>query len=379
MLYLVTGTPGQGKTLNTIKFVNEDARFKDRVVYQHGIKSLDDSFGWNSMDEEQARKWYDLPTGSVLIFDEAYTIFPTRHGAKQPPKHVQELATHRHSGFDIILICQKVNGQVDPFIRGLVNEHHHYDRIMGSSAVNRFMWSHCCETVNSASTRKDANTKLCTLDKKYFGKYHSADQHTHKANYPKGRIAMFVGAIVVCGFMAYYAYHQLSSRGDQADREAKQIVDQLGGSQEATSKAADNMSYVEAYTPEIKGMPWTAPAYKEIIVPVTYPKPNCLRWSIHGNHDPKQSGCRCYSQQGTLMDVSANICESIVQGGFFDVTKEDGNKNLYNNSGGSSAPRYYPGAKSQKSNRAVFLNDSTGYKARSSSPSSLQDQFKNRT
>lgn len=377
-IYLVTGTPGQGKTLNTIKFVNEDDRFKGREVYQHGIKSLDDSFGWNFMDSDQAKKWYDLPSGSVLIFDEAYTIFPTRHGSKQPPKHVQELATHRHSGFDIILICQKVNGQVDPFIRGLVNEHHHYDRVMGSSAVNRFMWSHCCESVNSASTRKDANTKLCTLDKKYFGKYHSADQHTHKTNYPMGRIIMFLGAICVCGLMMYYAYHQLTERGRESEVQTAQIEQQLTGGSRVGQKGSDidSMSYIEAYTPEIQGMPWTAPVFKEVMQPVTYPKPNCLKWSVYGNSNPDQSGCRCYSQQGTLMNVSPNICESIVAGGFFDVTKKErrARTGAYQSSGKDKGAKSYRANKRGVDN-AHFLNDTTKYNQRSNSGSPLRDSF----
>ncbi len=330
MLYQVTGTPGQGKTLNTIKFIAEDERFKDRPVYYFGIKDLDESFGWIELTEQEAFKWYELPSGSVIIFDEAYNIFPVRHASKKPPEHVERLATHRHQGMDIILINQKVTGQVDPFIKGLINEHHHYDRIFGTSAVNRFMWPRCCDNVNSPTERKSANTVLCKLDKKYFGKYHSADQHTHKTQLPIGRLILFFAALIVCIGMTYYAYQRISPDNEPAPGSIdKKFDDPTDNPMESTQDPAD-MTYAEAYTPELEGMPWTAPVYREVMQPVTYPKPNCVQWSEYDRPEStdKMKGCHCFSQQGTRMDVSASICKAVVKGGFFDVTKPDPGSSL---------------------------------------------------
>lgn len=376
MLYQVTGTPGQGKTLNTIKFVNEEERFKDRPVYYFGIKDLDDSFGWTEITEKEAFEWYDLPSGSVIIFDEAYNVFPVRHASKQPPKHVKELAVHRHKGMDIILINQKVSGQVDPFIKGLINEHHHYDRIFGTSAVNRFMWPRCCDNVNSPTERKNANTVLCKLDNKYFGKYHSADQHTHKSQLPKGRIALFLGALVLCFGMAYYAYVQISPAPPtepNQERFNKGLSDPAGLPM-GSAKDPTEMTYTEAYTPEISGMPWTAPAYREVMQPVTYPRPNCVRWSDHDRPEStgKMKGCHCFSQQGTRMSVSASICNAVVKGGFFDVTKPDpqneippgyaqvANPNNQRPTAGQRAAQQYR----QRRPQAFFMDDTNAFRKR---------------
>ncbi|MBB6523895.1 zonular occludens toxin domain-containing protein [Pseudoteredinibacter isoporae] len=372
MLYQVTGTPGQGKTLNTIKFVNESKQFKDRPIYYFGIKDLDESFGWVELTEEEAFKWPELPSGSVIIFDEAYNIFPVRHASKKPPEHVKKLATHRHQGMDIILINQKISGQVDPFIKGLINEHHHYDRIFGSSAVNRFVWARCCDNPNSPSERKSANTVLCKLDKTYFGKYHSADQHTHTTQYPKGRIALLLGAIVLCISMVYYAYAQLSPQPPTAPNQ-QQFND--GFSDPASSptdvKDPSKLTYAESYTPEIDGMPWTAPVYKDVMQPVTYPKPNCVKWSEHERPEStdKMKGCHCFSQQGTRMNVNETLCKAIVAGGFFDVTRPDPDQESQEGymrvSRGESEPSQGQLAAQEYRRRhpqTFFLNDRTRYR-----------------
>lgn len=376
MLYQITGTPGQGKTLNTIKFVAEEERFKDRPVYYFGIKDLDESFGWTELTEEEAFKWHDLPSGSVIIFDEAYNVFPVRHASKQPPKHVKELAVHRHKGMDILLINQKVSGQVDPFIKGLINEHHHYDRIFGSSAVNRFMWPRCCDNVNSPTERKNANVVICKLDKKYFGKYHSADQHTHKLQLPKGRIAMFFGALALCLGMVYYAYVQISPAPPTEPNQEqfnKGLADPANAPLNSV-KDPTEMTYIQAYTPEVEGMPWTAPVYREVMQPVTYPRPNCVNWSDHDRPEStsKMKGCHCFSQQGTRMNVSAAICKAVVKGGFFDPTRPDARDEIPNGFAHVSETQTRPLTQGQRAAQeyrrrrpqAFIMHDTEGFRKR---------------
>src|SRR5690606_16994810 len=206
-----------------IKFVNEAPQFQElsdgskRQVYYHGIRDLDESFGWIELSDEQVQTWFELPPKSVIVLDEAYTLFPVRHGAKQVPAHVQRLATHRHQGFDIVMICQKVNGQLDPFVRGLVGQHRHYQRIFGSKIVTCFVWDSCQDNPNSAAARNNANSTPAPLDKRYFGAYHSADEHTHKASLPWGKIILVlvaVGALVVLLFWIFSRFEDRAGGGD---------------------------------------------------------------------------------------------------------------------------------------------------------------------
>lgn len=313
MLYLVTGTPGSGKTLNTIKFVRESKQFQGREVYYFGIRELDPKFGWTALDEEAAKKWHDLPSNAVILFDEAYNIFPTKHGAQGTPEHVKQLAVHRHKGFDIFLICQKVVGQLDTFTRGLVNRHQHYARIMGSLNINRFTWDVCQQNVDSASTRKDANVDQFRMDKAYFGVYHSADEHTHTLSVPWKKIA-FLGVLVVLlvlcvrSFMGYF------------DRDPVEPAPHTGsGSVSAAppsqQPAVEQLTFAELVTPEVKGIPWSAPIYREQYAKANdWPRPAACYRST-------RTGCRCFTQQASPMDVPPEMCEQIVKGGWFDHTK----------------------------------------------------------
>jgi zona occludens toxin len=317
MLYLVTGTPGSGKTLNTIKFVKESKQFENREVYYFGIRDLSPDLGWTELSEEESYKWHDLPSNSIIIFDEAYNVFPTKHGAQGTPDHVKKLAVHRHKGFDIFLICQKVSGQLDAFVRGLINRHQHYARIMGSLNINRFTWDVCQQNPDAASARKDANVDQFRMDKKYFGVYHSADEHTHTLSVPWKRIVflfVLLGLLVltVRSFVGYF------DRDDpvptSSNSQLKELNNFSGFTEQAPAKK--ELTFAELVTPEIEGIPWSAPIYREEFLKVQdWPKPAaCLR--------NESKGCKCFTQQGTPLGLPDEMCNQIVENGFFDHTKK---------------------------------------------------------
>ena len=64
-----------------------------------------------------------------------------------------------------------------------------------------------------------------------------------------------------------------------------------------------------SYAPRIEGLPYTAPRYDEVTKPVTAPFPAaCMSMG---------PVCRCYSQQGTLIQADKSLCLQIVKNGFF--------------------------------------------------------------
>lgn len=313
MLFLVTGTPGSGKTLNTIKYVAEAKQFQDRNVYYFGIRDLSPDLGWTELSEEEALKWYELPSNAVIIFDEAYNVFPTKHGSQGTPEHVKRLATHRHQGHDVFLICQKVVGQLDTFMRGLVNRHQHYARIMGSLNINRFTWDICQQNPDSASTRKDANVDQFRMDKKYFGSYHSADTHTHTLSVPWKKIA---GIFVAIGVLIFLIFQVKSFfvKDPEPIRSGSSSLSAQGQFNNFSAKA-EQLSFADLVTPELDGIPWSAPIYRESFGDVKdWPRPAAC-------YQSKRTGCKCFTQQASPIDVPAEMCESIVAGGWFDHTK----------------------------------------------------------
>lgn len=334
MLYLVTGTPGSGKTLNTIKFIAEAKEFKGRDIFYFGIRDLSPELGWTELTEEEAFKWYELPSNAVIIFDEAYNIFPTKHGSQGTPEHVKRLATHRHQGHDVFLICQKVVGQLDTFVRGLVNRHQHYARIMGSLNINRFTWDVCQQNPDSASTRKDANIDKFRMDKKYFGVYHSADSHTHTLSVPWGRVSLLVVCVIVLALLV----NQI--KGRFSPDESVPVPEQSGaqapyaGVLSSMSVGQDQVPLADLLIPEIENMPWTAPIYRDKYTDVQdWPRPAAC-------YKSKKTGCLCFTQQASPLDVPVEMCEGIVAGGYFDHTKpvDRGVTQWRGEAGGSGLP-----------------------------------------
>ena len=334
MLILITGTPGASKTLNAIKFVNEDPLFAvtddngkptsaRRPVYYFNIKEL--KLPWTKLSIDEALKWYELPKGSVIIFDEAYDVFPQRLRG-EPPAQVKKLATHRHYGHDIIIITQKVTGQIDSFVRGLIGRHIHLERRFGTTMVTRLEWQKCCENVNDYHQKKEALSKNIKIDKKYFGSYHSAEVHTVKSNLPWGKlIGLGVMVLAAIGLMSFAFFHMSNMVGGSDDEGlvTTEQLDSLPGMAKVVDSvprgSVDKIAYLERFVPRVSGLPHTAPAYDELTKPKTYPKPSCMSWRWKdGGGD-----CRCLSQQGTRLDIPLAMCEKIVKYGYFDPAKED--------------------------------------------------------
>jgi zona occludens toxin len=325
MIYLFTGINGASKTLNAIKFVNEDEAFKDRPVYYFNIDSL--QLPWTELTLDEVCKWWELPPGSVIFVDECYKIFPARKAGAPVPEHIQRLAEHRKDGYDFIFVCQKVVGQVDAFARGLVGRHVHLERIFNSNRIRWYEWQKCIDDVNDYHQRKEAIKKTVKIDKAYFAAYKSAQIHTMKPNVPWLRLAGFAALVLfVVGLFASFAF-RMSSRISPDDSKVAFEASSAsglgllpfgnGGNKAMTPLTVEQ--YLAAHKPRIEGFPHTAPIYDELTKPKTYPRLNCVMW-ISG---PQMGDCVCYTQQATKAAVPVNVCADIVKNGYFDYAREE--------------------------------------------------------
>lgn len=282
MIYLNTGTPGAGKTMNTIKMVCEDSAFYNRPIYYNNIKALvldidflnsfegffyakylneaseeeklkvketvesvhkqkrlvrmDDvpflgaeynEYNWldtfvywcerlygskrvqdlkryielceshgHKIRAKQIRrfnldwrkiedplKWYTLPAGSVIVIDEIQDFFGKRSPSSKTPEHISEFNTHRHKGYDLVLITQD-SILIDYQIKACVNTHIHYKNLHGGEKVSRIENGGHFNT-SSSSEKKNADRRtVIKRDKKFYGSYYSAELHTQKYRMP---------------------------------------------------------------------------------------------------------------------------------------------------------------------------------------------------
>lgn len=309
MMYLITGLPGASKTLNTIKWLNENKDFENRPFYYHNIKEL--TFDWNYLDDPM--EWNSLPDGSVIILDEAQETFPARGNSRPVPEFIEPLAKHRHKGYDIIFITQHPN-LLDVFVRRLIGDHTHYSRPFGAPMATRMHWPKVRDPDDFHAV-KEAEKSPVRLDKKYFGTYKSAELHTHKLKIPK-KLIFFVLLLLISSYFAVGFYYDrinpdpvILEQSDTTTSDKPLFTNPLKRSSEP------EMTRAETLTPRIAGLPHTAPIYDHLTEPKVYPWPNCVATA-------KFTRCSCYSQQGTKMQIPFHRCKSIIENGLFDPALE---------------------------------------------------------
>src|SRR5690606_249261 len=136
MLYLVTGQPGNGKTLRAMALMLEEYERNQKAVKEgkeqprrffsniagsylgDKLTPNPDAFPWVEPMPDH-NDWTRLPDGSFVVYDEAHAdgatsgleryglLFPAtgKPGESHDPR-VRAMSTHRHRGFDIVLITQ---------------------------------------------------------------------------------------------------------------------------------------------------------------------------------------------------------------------------------------------------------------------------------
>lgn len=321
MIYLITGVPGASKTLNAIKFVNEDATFKDRQVFYHNIKEL--TLDWEKLEtDEEAKNWQDLPDGSVVILDECQGIFPQRGAKGQVPDYISALNTHRHRGFDFVIVTQHPR-LIDVAVRRLVGRHFHFERAFGFNRARKLDWQECIDDPKDYHHRQLAITDTKKFDSKYYGVYKSAETHTHKAKIPA---KLYMLGVLILAFLAgsYHFYTRMTDRFQpeevvnsalETGSDMIPINLEYGGGNFEPLYPLDPNDYLDLYKPRIAGLAHTAPIYDELTKPQRAPKTICIR--VHRNTG---SQCSCYTEQGTALSVPLNRCENIVDNGLYDPT-----------------------------------------------------------
>jgi len=351
MLFLHTGLPGHGKTLNTIKEVDAASVDQNRPVYHHNINGLDPSKLKGEWYEfEDPHKWYELPDNCIIVIDECQHFFQPRDVRKERPEHIAQFQTHRHKGYDIHLITQDFRF-IDVEVRRLVGNHVHYWRPFGMTKIARYEYEKCSD-FEKVSDREFAKKTYPTLDKKFFGAYKSAVGHHVKVKLPL-RVYLIVLALAIVAFCLYRVYDKINNRGgaevetvepkSSLQDTAKSVIGSVTGGlgftpqvDSAGKGALTPSQYVDRQVPRIADIPSSAPIYDDLTKPVAYPKLYCV-----SSRDPNlvdrakarrqtiefiggmPTTCQCYTQQGTRYDTSFDFCHKASTDGYFDSAIAD--------------------------------------------------------
>jgi len=343
---VVTGLPGNAKTLFTIADVKARAEREGRPVFYHGIPEL--TLDWELLDDP--KNWASVPPNSIVVIDEAQKTFRNRSLGSQPPQFVTDLETHRHMGIDIVMITQHPS-LIDPAVRRLAGRHRHMVRIWGMEASTVHQWDSVKDNCDKSGARADSQKTKWAFDKKLYGVYKSAEVHTMKRSIP-GRVKFMAVMAVLLVVSAVYLMNFIKKRTEASDASSVASVsvpagDQLGQRGAEKSKGrdpvdqrADAQDYLWRETPRVAGLQSTAPKYDELTKPSRVPVPAaCIQ--IGSVRDQRAIRCKCYSQDGTPMGVEFNMCIKIAQEGVFLDFNPDPDKQAQHSEGrvaGSEAP-----------------------------------------
>ncbi len=216
-IVLVTGKPRIGKTAFVVEMLMFDDYYKSRKLFTN-IKGLD----LPHHQPPEGHSWEDLHIwlqfkeniGSLVVYDEAQNLFPTRPAGSKMPEKVSWLHVHGHSAIDLIFITQSPK-VIDLNLRELVGKHIHITaNKMGG--LTRLEWNEVA--MNPTSQSKNALSSLHKIRKEVFEHYKSAEAHT-KHNHVKSRwiyviimmliiIPILFGLIGFMGYKYYQGYKQ---------------------------------------------------------------------------------------------------------------------------------------------------------------------------
>jgi len=277
MIIAFVGTPGSGKSYDAARKIIDNLRM-GRMVYTNirGMNSpeclemikmvtgLSDC--WlahylHFLTPDQVRQfWLHVVPGSMIVLDEVQNDFNARNWqSKENVMFNAWASTHRHHGFDVVLITQSVQ-RIDTSVRALIEWTYLYRKMnfFGSLIQKRYI---CYAYGGEETTGSPLSKSVRSYDSKIFlcyQSYVSKDikeqgimKHVNVLNHP-----IFWAIPLVFGYFIYMLFHSGMIRGDLFGIEksvalSKQISGRSSG-RISPSSSALHTPYSE-HTPSI----WT--------------------------------------------------------------------------------------------------------------------------
>ena len=289
MLTCITGLPGSGKTALMVSMILEETKKENpRPIYVHGVPELTVPH----IALVDPLDWMALPDGSLVVIDEVQRIWPTAPSGQKLHPSVEALQTHRHRGFDFIILSQGPQ-LIHTAVRAQIKRHIHL-RDLGVMGRWWYEWPEL--SINVGSSWKNAVIKKrYKLPKKIFDSYRSATIHTKSTFTVPRAIYYLAAALVLFAVLAYFFYGRMKTKLEP-NKPTTQIQNSTGQPVQLGGSLPDERI---DFIPRVFGRPWTAPAYDSIRQVVAMPK---ITGAICVNDK-----CTCYDIQFKL-DMTDKEC-----------------------------------------------------------------------
>lgn len=305
---LLTGLPGAGKSLRMAEAISKLVEKGEHVFACNidGLKIPGVTL-W-----EDARKWRDLPAGSILFVDEAQAFFPERRGG-DAPEYVR-MNKIRHDGIRLVLATQQPN-YLDTYLRGLVGYHEHLLRRSGRQESFLFRENQVMDVVRQklATIKRNYDYEMYKFKPRYFACYDSAQTHQIRYQMPAlvKRALMILPVAALLAIGAWYTVFRDSSLAQAAPVEVEAPSSTAptsagaAGAERGKVTVASAEAYIQSITPMVADVPWSAPAFVNRPV-VSDPHVYCMS---------TENSCRCVTEQMTRVVLRDDVCRDVARWG----------------------------------------------------------------
>lgn len=317
---LITGVPGNGKTLRAVWYMLQAVKAGDEV-YACNVNGLNIDGVTDFPDPTQ---WEQLPAGSVLVVDEAQRFFRATSGAV--PAYIRAMETIRHAGVRLILLTQSPL-LIHANIRALVGLHEHLVRQNGKQLATVYRRSRVMDNVRSEKALMAEDHESWAFPKECYDLYKSAEIHTVKyslSSKAKRGIVLVCLSAALIGYAIWNGKNLFGGDGDQQKASAAATGASATGDaalglvpgtkDDRPIRYANPKEYAQAHLPRFGAAPWSAQVYDER--PVTAdPQLYCMSsgQGRDGLGKWQDYSCTCLTEQGTAYTLSQAECRALAR------------------------------------------------------------------
>lgn len=344
MMYLISGQPGNGKTLRAMAMLREfydqnmqqvkEGKAQPRRFFTNvagaTCEENPNAFPWLEKLPDH-NDWTLLPDGSFVLYDEAHAdgntqglerygrLFPStgKPGESDDPR-IRSMSTHRHRGFDLIFVTQWPN-KIHHQVRTLIGSHVHMNRSFGMQRAGVLTWTRVQADPYDERVRDKAEEEIWAYPKDLYPRYRSATLHTasYKFKVPARvwqGLSVTIAIIGLCWAIWYFIAKPATDKGhekrpeDAAATAATSALAPLGAGAPAAQPLTKEQ-YVELHKPRIPTQPWSAPVYDGRSV-AAQPELYCM-----ASGEGADTSCTCLTEQGTKARIRLDMCVLIALNG----------------------------------------------------------------
>ena len=299
MLYLVSATPGTGKSCWVVKKLVEEfiekPEYKGRPIYCNiaglkiqGIKEPPDDFR-------------ECPDGSLIIYDEAQDIEYYNSDSRANNPVAKALSKHRHRGFDIWFITQDPS-LLHKYVLKNVYLHYYLWRPAQRKLIEIFTFARAIVSPTKEDFKNAYDKTWWKFEEYYLQFYRSTVINTSKKVGSSKKWSVITTALIFFAMIAYFMYPAIS-----ASKKIKSPTPENSAS--TTAQTVIDVKKSSSATASTPLPASTVPPFQPVSLPVSPPVDNRVYGVAAFN-----GRCTAYGFDNQPLDISKAECLEYARG-----------------------------------------------------------------